>query len=181
MTVTATSSLALAVQGLIDLIAESTTFQNRVATYHSIAASEANARLHIYGFDQFDNIEGSRDMRPFAIVGVAQHIHEAVAMCSQIQHNSKGTLILTLVDNARYTDTRGDDPADDYNDSYIDFCNFVGGVLDGLNGAALEDAAFPPYNIETIVEPSRPPVVERETDDHWIAIYSVSFGEEANS
>lgn len=181
MTVTATSSVAIAVQSLIDLVAASRTFQDRVEDYHGYEHGSVNAtvaKTHIYAFDQFSVLEGSKEARPFALVGLMQHLFEANVMCSQLNHHSGGTLFLVLVDDARRTDINGNTPADSYNDSYIDALNFFGGVLDDLTGTNLASATFPPFRFETVVEPVRPDIHERQTDDFWLVVYSCNFGSE---
>lgn len=181
MTVAATSSVAIAVQSLIDLVAASTTFQDRVELYHSLTPGSVNtavAKNYIYAFDQFSGLEGSKEARPFALVGLMQHLFESNVMCSQLNHQTGGTLFLVLVDDARKTDITGPTPADDYNDSYIDALNFFGGVLDDLTGPNLANSPFPPLRIETIIEPTRPDVAERQTDDFWLVVYSCNFGSE---
>jgi len=181
MTVTATSSAAIAVQSLIDLVAASTTFQDRVEAYHGFApgtVDSAIAKDFIFAFDQFSNIEGSRELRPFALVGLLQHLYQANVMCGQLNHQTSGTLFLVLVDDARYVDIRPGQAIDSYNDSYIDALNFFGGVLDDLTGAALASSPFPPLRFETVVEPTRPDIHERQTDDFWITVYSANFGNE---
>jgi len=181
MTVTATSSAAIAVQSLIDLVAASTTFQDRIETYHNLtpdSVTSAIAKKYIYGFDQFSETEGSREARPFAVVGLMQHLYEANVMCGQLNHQTSGTLFLVLCDNARNTNTEGNPPADGYNDSYIDALNFFGGVLDNLTGAALASSPFPPLRFETAVEPTRPDIHHRQTDDFWLVVYSANFGNE---
>jgi hypothetical protein len=181
MTVTATSSAAIAVQSLIDLVAASDTFQDRLEDYHGYEHGTMNssiAKQHIYAFDQFSETEGSKDARPFAVVGLMQHLYEANVMCGQLNHQTSGTLFLVLVDNARHTDTEGDPATDGYNDSYIDALNFFGGVLDDLTGAALASSPFPPLRFETVVEPTRPDIHHRQTDDFWLVVYSANFGNE---
>lgn len=178
MTVTATSSVAIAVQSLIDLVAASETFQDRIETWHSLPAGSVTstvAKEYIYAFDQFSGIEGSKEARPFALVGLMQHLFEAKVMCSQLNHQTGGTLFLVLVDDARHTDTEN---GDDYNDSYLDALNFFGGVLDDITGQGLANSPFPPQRFETVVEPTRPDVAERQTDDFWLCVYSCNFGTE---
>lgn len=181
MTVTATSSVALAVQSLIDLVAASRTFQDRVEDFHGYEHGSVNATVaknHIFAFDQFSSMEGSKEARPFAMVGLMQHLYEANVMCSQLNHQTGGTLFLVLVDDARHTDVFSDTPTDSYNDSYLDALNFFGGVLDDLTGTTLANATFPPFRFETVVEPTRPDVAERQTDDFWLVVYSCNFGSE---
>lgn len=177
MTVTPTSSAALIASAVIDLIAKSETFQDRCATYHDEDASEANARTHIYGFDVWTPDEDLKDLRPFALVGSPEQALKAVVNCSALQYLPTGSVVFVLVDDARYTDCFGDDPADDAKDSWIDALNWIHGTLDDMQGIAVADVAFRPDSIESVEPVQRPSPNDRQSDDFWRGMFSATFGE----
>lgn len=178
MTVTASSPLAKAIQCLIDMVAASTTFQNRVATYHDVVASEAEARNHIYCFDVFDPRDEAtlQLLRPFALVGMLEQNWSKRTACSTLEYWPSGSLLLVLEDNARFTDCHREGAPDAYNDSFLDACNFFDGVMADFSGAGM-DLTFPPTGFQ-IAEPiGRPDIVARQADDFWSIAYSCRFGE----
>lgn len=177
MTVTPTSTAALIADSVIDLVALSTTFQNRIAAYHDVAASEANARLHIYGGEVWTPDDNLTDLRPFALVASPEQAMQAIVQCSALQYLPQGAVVLVLSDTARYTDCYGDDPEDDYNDSWIDALNWIHGTIDDMQGVAVADVAFRPNSIEQIEPVQRSGVAERSSDDFWIAAFALTFGE----
>ena len=179
MTITATSSMAIALSGIVDLLAQSTVFQNRMAAWHDEAASEANARLHIFGFDQYNPADDSNIVRPFAVVGTTRHVWDAICQGSVIQYLPTGTVLVILVDDARYADCFRDNAVDGQLDSYMDALNWMGGIFDGWSGSVGTGAGFPIPHIEPVVEPSRPDVTARESDDFWISMWACNYGEEA--
>lgn len=177
MTVTPTSTLALAVDDIVDLVAQSATFQQRVATYHGVAASDANARLHIFGFDQWEPGNDSLCVRPFAVVGVTEHVMSNLCQGAATNYHPRGGLVLILVDDARFTDWQGDSAVDNQIDSYMDALNWMSGVVQDFNNVAGGGGHFNWPEIETIIEPSRSSIVDRQSDDFWIVMYGLRFGE----
>lgn len=178
MSVTPTSSTALAIAGTIELIANSATFQNRIADYHDdMTATEADALLHIYSFDVYKPGVDLSSLRPFAMVGLADANWNRLVQCSAVQYLPSGTIVVVLEDNARFTECFGDDPDDSYGDSFIDALNFFGGVVDDWSGlAGGSDYTFPPSSIRTIEPAFRPDINSRQTDDCWTTILAIEWG-----
>jgi len=190
MTITAVSSGAIAVQCVIDLLAKSDTFQQRIADYHEIAKSEANARLYLFGYELYkpatrdeSGDEITIETRPFGVVGLSDQNWSAIVQCSVMQYLPAGTIVVALTDEARFTDCYGESPEDDYNDSYIDALNFFAGVVDDCSDPATSaDATFPPMRIEFAEAPYRTEYKHRtDGQDYWTAILTFTFGEQGGA
>ena len=133
MTVTPTSTMALAVGSAIELLAASPTFQTRVG-----AANAAAAKANIYTYEAARRAasnggEAIKGLRPFAIVDMSDSFNwQPISQgCSAIHLQVAGQITVVISDNARLTDIGGDDGP---NDSYLDFLNFAGGVMDDMSG-----------------------------------------------
>ena len=189
MAVTATSGFAKACQGAIDILARSSTFQNRVSTYHSgTAATVAGALNHIYGYECFlrDSVSLA-DLRPYALVIDDESVFDRIGQCQQHQMDLSVGVLVVISDKARLTDVHGESPTDDWNDSWLDFLNFSGGVMDDaaavFGGDYDAGASFywPFHTIETVSASVRTPVKSRnpgdDGSDYWEAIFSWQYGE----
>lgn len=178
MTVTPTSSMARAVSSVISLVAASATFQTRVG-----AANATEARAHIYGHEAYtpaaDNSEeGVAGLRPFAVVDIADRFDWSPLQPSCfIRLDVSGDVVLVLEDNARET-WINDDSEPSYSDSFVDFLNFAGGVIDDMNGK-LNDASMDTFGFQSVrmlAPPTRSDADQRGagTDDHWFAMFVFS-------
>ncbi len=167
MSVTPTSSAALAVAGAKDLIAKSTIFQNYIEQIHpETGASEANAKAHIFADNLFDPSKEHAEDRPFVLTTLDIHEFESIAQCSIRRLAANGSILVGFIDNARKTDVGGDD---DHDDSYLEFLNWCYGTIDDLSNLGLlgADTNYPFTGIETLQPPMRSDLAERVNDDFW--------------
>ncbi len=167
--------VARSVDAARKLIARSLTFQTRINTHHGGGATEANALNHVYYFDAFTwGIDNLRPKRPMAIIADndAQWF-KIYPACARVNLSLAGSVAVVITDNARFTATNPNTTppgTDDTRDSYIDFLNFWGGVIDDQDGKFNADG-FDEYGfdeIEVFENPWRP-LANQRTDDHWIA------------
>lgn len=179
MTVAPTSPMALAIDGVRTLLAQSSTFQTRCATYHdNETASEANALTHIFCFDGSDPEGDVANLRPFAVIGFDEHKLDEIVHCSAIQYLPDGAIWVELQDTARFADWKGDNAPDDQNDSFIDACNWMNNVFAGWSGTAGGNAAFPVRGVRAFMAPFRTPFTKRcEGNDFWSGLFVLDFGE----
>lgn len=182
MTVTPTSSLALCMDGVIDLFAQSSIFQARVAANHpnpTGLSAENLARQFIYCFDGNDEDDESIEwIRPCVVLGFNDARWESIVYCSALQYMPQGMIVALLTDTARNADWERGGP-DARSDSFMDALNWMGGIFDGWSGVAAGDVAFPIRRIHTIQPPIRPPLTERsEGNDYWLGIWALEYGEE---
>lgn len=190
MSVTATSPIAQACQGAIDVIANSSIFQTRVSTHHASTTNDsAGALKHIYGYEAWERGEASLDsMRPFAAVIDGESFYTRIGICDQSNFRANGSVVVVISDIARYTDAHGDSPTDDWNDSWIDFLNFCDGVCNEVAGdfggpkIDPNETFWPFREIQTLEVPTRTPVKTRRVGqrkyDWWEVAYGWTWGED---
>jgi hypothetical protein len=177
MTVTATSSMARAIASAIDLIASSSTFQTRVG-----AANAAAAKAHIYGYETYIPADGAGDedqspLRPCATIDIGENFDwDAIAAgCTHIRLDVSGAVVVILEDNANLTWVN-EDSDDDYNDSFLDFLNFCGGVIDDMSGK-LHDSTLDTFGFQSVSMLSPPFRASTEArtagNDHWFAVFGL--------
>lgn len=166
MPVTPTSSLALAIDGLRQLVAESATFRTRVG-----AANQAEALEKVFVSD----VEVSEEeglivgLRPFAIVFVIDSRYRHLG--AGPQHQAGGAIGLLLTDNAQFTG-----PDDAPEDSEIDFWNFAGGAVDDIAFLLAGGGDRWPFIEPQLVDFGRNSWVEGENEDFWSANYQFPYG-----
>lgn len=165
------NSLGDALRGLALQVATSATFQARLA-----AADVAAAQQKIF-YDAAliaEPLETLARLRPFALVIADEHGYEQFAEGLGIETGALGSLLIVLSDNVR--------GGLDHSASYLDFCDFCGGVLDdvaALNGSAYDagtgpgsGAYFPWRSCELLHRPMRSPREEQTAGhDYWWAAY----------
>ncbi len=160
------SSLRLALEGARDLVAASTTFQTRRGV------ASATAALPYIKFDEevaqyLQPGETLAPQRPFAVIGIDRHGFLQISQGLQVNLGATGGVLVLLSDNPREAAQHGA--------SFLDFSDFVGGVMDDVasnSGKSYNAGAssYWPFNsIELVVDPYRPPLTERQSDDFWIA------------
>ncbi len=172
MTVTATSSMARSIASAITLLSRSATFQTRVG-----AASAAAALPHIYGYEPYRaGVEDHADHRPRAIVDFSENFQwlPLQRACTHIRLDVAGQVLVILEDNANFNWL--DETSDaDFNDSFIDFSNFAGGVMDDMSGL-LNDATYDSFGFQSITmlsPPVRTDIADRSSDhDFWFAVFA---------
>lgn len=184
MNITAVSTLARAVVTARALVLDSPAFQQRVADYAPDGTTPAD-RAFIYQAELVESLaESMREMRPMAIIGLSDEIQWDALQpgCVNPELVISGTVSVAFVDNARFTsvfDYESEPPVagpDKQGDSYIDFLNFSGGVLDDLNNSfGLDNVGF--RGITALNTGDRTELDERQNDDFWISIYQFEFGD----
>lgn len=128
------------------------------------------------------------DQRPFAIVDLAENINwESLHPGCTFEHLViSGSVAVVISDNARRTQLHRYDgdgnyagPGDDsQGDSYIDFLNFSGGVLDDMSGVFGSSTDLFGFEGIDLQEPGvRSSHDERHNDDYWTAVAFFNFGD----
>lgn len=171
--VAATSLEAKAVKSVRDLIAASPTFIARQTAY-APEGTDPLDRVYIYEADDMTLGVDLRTLRPFAVVGLSEDAaYRAVSNCSVVDLEASLGVYVVFVDNARFADVGG---ADVQSDSYLDFLNFMGGVLADMSGAFGGPLDLVGFNgIETVESLSRSPINERQSDDYFAVVLKFKF------
>lgn len=178
MTVTATSSMARAIASAISLVAASSTFQTRVGAGNATAALAS-----IYAYELYEPAENVADedqaaLRPCAVIDFGENF-EWIALaqgCSSISLDCSGQILVIIEDNAAKKWVNADS-TDDYNDSFLDFLNYCGGVMDDMSGKlnnGSEDT-FGFSGVSMLAPPMRTPHEERTSvNDQWFAFFGLT-------
>lgn len=158
-------SLAMRLTGAEDLIAASSAFQTHVG----VGSAEA-AKAHIYfgeqghaGIEKGATLQG---MRPGVILVVDRHGYVQIGEGSQICLGATGAIGAIFVDN----------PAtpDNHKASLLAFADWISTVMDEVAGEVGRDTNWPFNGAELAVEPYRPSITDRASDDFWLAMYLLS-------
>ncbi len=146
--------------------------QQRVADYHGLPKSFANALLHVYTMDAIDPNDNLRELRPYSIVGLDNLEYTKVNTgCAHVNLANEGGVFVIIEDNARHTEGH-----DAQWESTYDFNNFFGGVLDDQNEVFQTDNDLYGFDtIELIERPMRADFGDRRSDDFWVAIAAFMF------
>lgn len=194
--IVANSVIARAVRSVSALIENSATFVDRCANYGTFSAADS-----VYGYSAesalfFENSLKTR--RPFAVVALNTDVkwsptHEG---CANTNLLVGGGVVVVLVDNAQFTNVgtfdeenkSWTDGPDHKNDSYVDFLNFCGGVIDDMSPKANQaPGTFKGFNspvdligfreVELLETPVRSMVKERSEEDFWSAYLLFKWGQ----
>jgi len=106
----------------MESLAASTAFQDRIGVQLSTKAKD---RIVL---DQLQDNEGLHPRRPFGLLKVASRGANQVGEGIAIDLVAGGSIILYLTDNARYQG--------DHKQSYLDFLEFTGLVIDEIEGVS---------------------------------------------
>lgn len=167
MTVTASGSMALAIDAARTLVLASTAFTARVAA----APTQGTAAEHVY-LDIAENYDRLQDLRPFLSLKYADRNSVVIAEGVAVDLIVNGDLVLVIEDNANYPEPT------DHNDSYLDFLNFAGGVIDDIEELSGSDA-YLPFRSEMLIAPRRTPRAEREEkNDYWATAFRLTYGDQ---
>lgn len=160
----ATTSMGKALESATDILAESSSFQSRCG------AADADAAANYIGWDTLADNEGLHDRRPFAIVKVTARGSNQVSEGIAVDLVAGGGVLVYLCDNARANL--------DHSESYLDFLEFVGGVIDDMEADSGVSDAFPFHTAELILPPQRTPRSERTPDnDYWETAFLLQYGD----
>lgn len=180
MQVQPTSFMAKAVVAARNLVINSEVMQER-CKYHEGCPDSSN---HVHLYDIYRRNKTVQSMRPCAVVGLSDmDFNQIMPGCSVVNLKTAGGVVLTIVDNARLTNHEQTNARDDSDDSYIDFMNFFGGVLDSMDGRLANHSydgniGFPFRGIEVLEEPMRVPYTDRASQDYWAGIAVLTWGDE---
>ena len=171
--VVATSHLARAVSSIRNLLAGSTTFQSRT---DSADATEAMRHVHLYEHRHDVYIEPPPELdqseldRPYAVIMLddQQQYSAIYASCVGVSLLLDAAVLVILQQTARYAAAA--DSEHDPADSYLDFLNFVGGVVEDLDGKLGDVTAGDEYgfrSVQMIMSPVRTSPEHRQSEDYW--------------
>lgn len=165
MTVTAAGSLSLALAGVRTLLLASDAFVDRITD----AWPGATPADSIY-YDTVTAIEGLHERRPYALVKYAERGSHVIAEGVAVDLIVSGGILLLLEDNANYRD--------DHNDSYLDYCNWIGSVMDEIEILSGSDD-YLPFRSDLIFSPQRTERGKRQEDhDYWTAAFVLEYGDQ---
>lgn len=157
------SSLYLALTGARALVSKSAAFQGR------FGGTEAQALQRIYGDDAEQNLTPGKtlaNLRPFAVVCADAHGYVQIGEGSRITLGGTGGILVLLSDNPR--------TPENHTESYFDFCNWIGQVMDDISELPGRNTYWPFNRIDMVADPLRPPLTSRADDDYWLAGYLFS-------
>ncbi len=160
LAVTPTGSISLALTGLETLLVNSATFRSELGTTSTIEASES-----VY----FDYVKDNDQefKRPFAVVAENGAGYSQFAGGDRNHLKANGSLVLTLVANAKNRDH--------HKSSKITFLNFAGGVIDEIAALFGSDQFYPFRSIETLAQAERTAPDDRdEENDFWEIHFGIS-------
>ncbi len=166
MPITATSSAALALHGLIDLVANSATFRQRAEV---VDARDALSRIHLTERSELNDEQLVCEAMPLAIVTIDAHKWKSYAVGSQQHLAAEGGCYLVLAAQARLTG-----PDDCPKDSEFDFLNFAFGVVDEIAAASGKGNFWPFREIE-LLDYCRADIDRRVNEDFWTAAFLCRF------
>ena len=161
---TASGSWSLALTGMEQILADTTAFRDRSGATTSDKAKE---RIH-YGLAKLAEL-GTNE-RPCAVLAHGGGGALAIGAGDAIVMGSNGQIVVVLVDNAKYRNHE--------KQSYLDFCNWVGQIFDGVGDLAGVDyesntKVYWAFNGgETLIEPTRTGLDMRSSEDYWIAAFA---------
>lgn len=157
-----TGSIALALEGVENMIAASAAFQARVG-----AASAAEAKGAILREGQVEqNAEPGATLapqRPFCVLAIDAHGYLQIGQGSLITLGNSGGILAIFTDNPV--------TPEDHKASHDEFIDWVSTVLDEAAENSGRDGYWPVKGIDLVESPWRPNLVDRVGDDFWICAY----------
>jgi hypothetical protein len=161
-------SMLQAMQGAEELFAASATFQTRTGK----SAAELKASRIPFGelsLDELGQLDPSMTIaaeRPFVLLAPETDGY------NNVHQGSFHTLIKNCSVLALITDTP---QGNSHKESYSDFMGFASKVMDEVSEKVGTDPYFPFSRITLYIPPYRPPVGSRESDDFWIAAWTLWY------
>ncbi len=162
--ITPRGSISLALAQLRTSLSESVEFQNYTGSQN---AAEALERIRYYTVrDDADTWK----QRPFALLKMTQRGSNSIGDGVVVELATGGSILLSLEDNAKHKES------DD--DSYIEFCNFAGSVMDDLEDNSGFNDHFATDQTDVLFGPERTPRNQREEQaDFWQIVYVVNYNQ----
>lgn len=185
MPIAATSNIAKFFEAAIDLVAKSTTFQNRIVQYTSeTVASEAIAKKFIHDDTEpeiVDVIEHNNtivvkpvpDKCPMVVLFIKAHQSANTNSCNNFFDYYATSIELIITDLTRLKDVHADVSPDHRLDAYIDFANFYGGVIEDIQNG-MPNSGFFFENIQLEDGPDRSAIPDREEADMFQVRFSLN-------
>lgn len=188
MPITATSSIARIVSSAKSLISNSATFQSRTESANAAAALD-----HIYLYEHpkdwqdesdaetLDPVEVENNTRPYAIVMLNEGLEFSAVpgyeSCVGLNLQLLGGALVVIQSKALYA--YQPEGLYEWDESYLDFLNLIGGICDDLSGKLSDTAYGDLYgfrHINMLLEPTRTSRELRSQDDYWTAWLVLSKG-----
>jgi len=164
MSVTPAASISLAIDAAQQLVLASSTFTDRVEAVH--VGDAAGDHFHL---DTLAANTGLQDERPYALLRYASRGSNVVAEGIEVDLAVGGRLLLLFEDLSQH-----DDPAD----SYLEFCNWIGGIIDDMEQISGQEQ-YLAFKSEMIFGPIRTQRSKRsDTYDYWSALFLLTYGDE---
>lgn len=160
-----TGSLALRLNGAKQLISESAAFQAR----RGVATAAAALPYILFDETQSPLLQPGETLelkRPFALIGVDRHGYRQIAQGTNPLLGGSGALMVFLSDQPR--------TPEDHQASFLDFADWISSVMDDVSADVGRDGRWMFRSIELVIEPFRPALTERASDDYWLAAYALS-------
>jgi hypothetical protein len=156
-------SLALRLLGAEELLTRSEAFRDHVG-----AADADSAKDSVYFGELADVLalvlEHTLDVkRPCAIVGVQRHEYVQIGQGARIEMGASGAVWVLFVDK----------PADpnDHKASFLAFTDWASQVLDEVTDEVGHDTLWPFHAATMFLEPFRPDIADRQSDDYFVMGY----------
>ena len=160
MPVTPAGTLSEPFAQLRTVISQSAAFQARVGAAN---AAEALPYIHVYlgSDDRFTSVPKPAVVLTYREAGYTQ-------IASGPTFMGGGTIWMVFLDDAK---------EDTEEDSFLDFCNFVGGVIDNLAETGGVDSFINHGELPMVEAPNRTAPNERQEDsnDYWRCIYAFNW------
>jgi hypothetical protein len=153
-------------EGAETLLARSAAFRTKVG-----AGDVAAAKLKIYFgelAESLDLVQGATlgGKRPCALMGVDAHGYIQIGQGARIELGGTGAVWMLLLDNPAQPDS--------HKASLLDFLDWTSTVLDEISDDVGRDDRWPFNHIVQALEPYRPPLGDRKSDDYWLVGYLLS-------
>ena len=178
MIVQPTSVMAKAVVAARNLILSSTVFKERC----KLDEDCPHPAEHLFLYETRKRNVNVAAQRPCCVIGLNNmDWSQILPGCARVNLISNGAVIVILTDHARKRDFEESNPRFDAEDSYIDFLNFFGGVMDEMDGRLGDHAydgniGFQFNSIELLDVPDRTPYQDRTGDDFWAGVAAFHWG-----
>lgn len=161
-----TGSAALMLEGAETLLVRSTTFRTKVQ-----AADQTVARQKVFFGELADALELTQGAtlqgkRPGAIIGIDRHGYVQIGQGARILLGGTGAVWLMLVDNHN--------PDHTHKEGLLAFVDWTSTVFDEISEDVGRDVQWPFNHFDMVVEPYRPAIGDRKSDDFWLTVYLLS-------
>lgn len=162
-----TGSLALRLVGAEELLCGSAAFRSHVG---GGSPEETKAKVRMGELtDLLATLDAGQTLdvaRPCAIVGVERHDYGQIGQGSLNLLGASGGVWVMFVDNPQQPT--------DHKRSLLAFVDWVSQVTDEIGVGLADSDAWPFRRLVSFMEPFRPDLVDRQTDDFWLMGYVFS-------